>query len=261
MKFLVPLLLLFLQSAIYAEATAVVTGPEQAAPGDLIILDATKSDCDAIKWTLANSTKSYLPVNNDRQCVFASGEAGQYVFVVSTAKAEGSVATVAVAKFTITIGSPQPTPTPGPTPVPPIPPQPVLTGLAKQAYDFAKGLQYKPGEAAQLAAVFRDVAAQAKNLNWGLSQIASSVGTEAKAKFFNSPDVVTRWGSFSTQFFVPTLQQVKDSTTAVQVLNDIATGLEAVETSTARDVPNETLKDMLRNTKNSLQEIRQEVGK
>ena len=103
-------------------ATAVIEGPTEAPPGDLVILDASKSDAVSFAWALVPKGKSFLPVDGGKRVVFASGSAGTYTFVLATATADGQVA---LALHVLTVGKPLPPPIDPPDP--PNPPEPPST--------------------------------------------------------------------------------------------------------------------------------------
>lgn len=116
------------------EPRAVIEGPERAALGDLVVLDASRSEANAFAWLLVGGPKSFLPVDEGRRCVFASGTAGQYTFVLAAAANDR----VALARHVLTIGESPPTP-PTPTPpVPPTPPPPTPEPLPHGKYDLAR---------------------------------------------------------------------------------------------------------------------------
>lgn len=68
---------------------AVITGPKESSTGDMIVLDASASEGLSRIWLLAVSPvpKSFLPVDSGVRCVFATGTAGKYVFVLVVAGA------------------------------------------------------------------------------------------------------------------------------------------------------------------------------
>lgn len=259
-------------SVAWCQATAVIDGPTEAAAGDLIILDASDSDCDSCLWMLANSDKSFLEFEDGRKCVFASGAAGSYSFVLATAKQGDTAATVAIARHVVTIGGTPPGPNPGPNPGPgpkptppdPQPPQPDLTGVAREAYDAALALAPKPGECARVATVFSTVASKAAGLGWDLPKIAA----ESKAAAFVDPDAVRRWKPFNT-FFVGVMMKQRTPSDAIEALEQIAVGLNAAEQSLGKsgavsgasgDPANDTIRGMLEKLRGDLRGIQQEVG-
>lgn len=265
-------LFLLLPSICLAQATAVISGPTEAAPGDLIILDASQSDCDARVWLLVGSDKSFLQFEGGNKCVFASGAEGQYHFVLSTAKLSDSAASIATVKHTVTIGGgpqpnpgPSPNPNPGPSPIPnpnpPKPPEPELTGLAKMAFEAATGLDRRPGECSRVAGIYETAASKALALGWTMQELHA----EAKKAAFTDAATAARWKPFNA-FLASAMAGKTTVSDAAAALSDIAKGLSAAELShvtfpaTQADGPNETLKESVEKIRQSLQGIRQEVG-
>lgn len=114
---------------------AVIDAPAQATVGDLVVLSAEGSHASDFAWRLANSEKTFLPVDGGRRCVFSSGSPGKFVFVLAVACGDQ----VAVALHTIDVVTPEP-PNPDPSPVPPTPDPDLPPGkfnLAKLARDWA----------------------------------------------------------------------------------------------------------------------------
>lgn len=112
-------------------ANAVITGTLSAAPGDLIVLDASNSVGDAKKWVIPEGLESKHLTFGDR-LVFSTGTAGRYRVGLAVA-AKGDPLTIDVRFVDVQIGdgkpfpNPNPGPNPGPTPNPkpePIPPAP-----------------------------------------------------------------------------------------------------------------------------------------
>ena len=112
-----------------------IEGPTKAAPGDLVILSAKAPGATNYAWILANSSKTFLPVENGTKAVFASGAQGKYIFVLSASDATG----LGSVKHELIIGTPEPEPEPNPPgPIPP--PTPLPDGkykLASFAYSEA----------------------------------------------------------------------------------------------------------------------------
>jgi hypothetical protein len=243
------------------DATAVITGPETASPGDLIILDASSSDCDSRKWLLVGSDKSFLQFEENRKCVFASGVSGRYHFVLATAKQSDSAVSLATSIHTITIGTPAPTPGPDPQPKPGPPPGPEpiptpdLTGIAKQAYDVARQISRKPAEAAGIAAELESIAGKAAESGWTASQIADAC---VDVVINHTRQNTERWNPFRAFF----LSVMKSATNHVDALEQIAEGLRAVDaaSATTSDPANETIRSMLDKLRGDLRGIAQEVG-
>lgn len=120
-------LLLAMPVLAFAQTTAVITGPKQGEPGDLIVLDASGSNGQAFRWVLVGTKKVFLPIDGGKRIVFAVGQPGEYTFVlVVGGQGQGGALEVASAEWTITVGNPVP-PTP---PTPPEPPSPFpMAGL------------------------------------------------------------------------------------------------------------------------------------
>lgn len=113
----------------------IIDGPDGSVePGDLVILDASRStNAEQYSWVLANSNKTFLPVDGGKKVVFSSGTPGEYVFILATAGKDevGNIA-LGLLKRPIVVGKPEP-PGPGPGPAPePVPPGPT----------FGKGLKF-----------------------------------------------------------------------------------------------------------------------
>jgi len=104
-------------------ASAVITGTLSAAPGDLVVLDASGSRGEAKKWILPESLESKsLPFGD--KLVFSTGTPGRYRVGIAVG-ASGEPVTLDVRFVEVVVGDikPAPNPTPGPTPDP-LPPKP-----------------------------------------------------------------------------------------------------------------------------------------
>lgn len=231
-----PILLLALCSECFGEAKAIIVGPEKSAPGDLIILDGSTSTADAFKWTLANSTKTFLATDGGKKCVFASGQEGTYIFLLSVASCDkDSPATVSVATHVLTIGD-NPNP-PGPGPKPPDPPTPDnLTETGKKVREWASAVGNKV-EAKQIgenySAIVSAIAAGAyKGLDFAdaRSKIVSDVYQLNQKVSANNEE----WGAFfrnlSDHFKVLDAEGKLDSVDKIKTLfEEIQAGLEAAQ--------------------------------
>lgn len=110
------------------EPRAVITGPKEAQFGDLIILNAGESTGTSRLWLLAAAPaqKAFMPVNDGRECVFATGTPGDYTFVLvvagigvnGNAVAQMATHTVKVLGGQVPVNPPQPPPTTNPYPPP-----------------------------------------------------------------------------------------------------------------------------------------------
>lgn len=102
---------------------AVITGPKESSPGELVILDASQSSGMGYLWLLVNSEKSFLPVDNGMKCVFSTGTPGTYhfVLVVSGTNPNGGPAAATAAHVLKIAGATPPGPDPPPNPPVPVP--------------------------------------------------------------------------------------------------------------------------------------------
>lgn len=98
-----------------AGLSAVITGPAEVEAGNLVILDATESDADHLRWVCLNaSPPDFLQTDNGRKLGFAAPP-GVYTFAVIAVKVDqDNRAIVATQTHTVTVkGAP-----PGPDPIP-----------------------------------------------------------------------------------------------------------------------------------------------
>ena len=119
-KYLVLAAMLFCSTAL-AEVKSVIDGPKQGNPGDLIVLDGSKSIGDGHRWVMPAGLQTLAcGATGPGQLAFASGKAGTYTFGLIVADKEAAI-DFATHTVTITGSLPDPTPDPdppGPTPVP-----------------------------------------------------------------------------------------------------------------------------------------------
>jgi hypothetical protein len=147
------------------EAKAVIDGPKQALPGDLVVLDASRSQGRAFHWALLNSGKTFLTFENGRKLVFATGTPQEYVFVLIVGDSDGrEKVSVDIAEHRVTVGD-----VPGPSPDLPR----GRWGFAQAAYGWVKELvpDDQRHYAAELARNFEATAAAIENGDYvGLPQ-------------------------------------------------------------------------------------------
>lgn len=227
-------ILLLIPCTLQAQVKAVVDGPKEANPGDLVVLDATDSVGTVYAWTLLQN-RVCLPVDGGKRCVFASGTPGVYVFVLSVAGQDsaGKVA-IDVAKHSVQIGdNPGPGPTPDPNPPDPGPdptPEPDLTGTAKVVYDAAMLIDssQRTAEAKAFARVFRAVASKAAGLTSMTPQeMFAETVKEISQKI--GRQTMVKWDSWETAWAAE-MRKSAGSTreTHIKAWLDTADGLEAV---------------------------------
>jgi hypothetical protein len=156
-------------SALAGPPVASIKGPKTATAGDLVILDASASDATTFTWVLANSDKTFLPVDGGKRCVFSSGTPGRFVFVLIVGKVEEGKSYAAETQWSVVIGGDVPTPPnpfpptpnpPPPDPTPPesqpaalpIPPAPVPAGIEGVGTVYGKSLDVSLAMAWEAAA-------------------------------------------------------------------------------------------------------------
>lgn len=136
-------LLLLIQAVTFAQAKAVIKGPEKALPGDLVVLSGADSLCDNHKWITPSGINALeVACGDGREIIFASGKSGTYRFYLLVAD---KTAAIDYAEHVVVIGNPtQP-------PVDPVEPPPSdYADVAKVSKDAA-AIVADPTTAAQLA--------------------------------------------------------------------------------------------------------------
>ena len=124
---------------------AVLIGPVTASPGDLIVLDASKSiGVTKYSWSPAGHSGGFLEVDDGERIVMAYGSPGRYTFVLACAGIVGDTLQLDQLVHTIVVGKPAP-PKPAPGPVPPVPPS--RFGLTEVARKIAVEVNNPEGAA------------------------------------------------------------------------------------------------------------------
>lgn len=130
--------LILLSTCVSAqEPRAVITGPKEAQLGDLIVLNGGESTGTSRLWLLAAapSPKTFMPVNDGRECVFATGTPGDYTFVLVVAGIGvngNALAQMATHTVKVLGGQAPVNPTPFPPATNPYPPPPAALQAALQ---------------------------------------------------------------------------------------------------------------------------------
>lgn len=230
-------LLLATRAATGAPPVARVTGPARALPGDLVVLDASSSQALGYAWVLADSDKSFLPVDGGQRLVFATGAAGRYTFVLVAANAnEQGQPAVALATHVLTIGS-GPDPNPGPDPPAPNPPLPPgRFDLARQARDWITQVKLSAADRARtarlIASAFEGVAAAAaagtvRSIDDALAQLRASNRAALSSAEYSA------WQSGWNPSFNAAMTRLDDAgqlktlADTAEAFREIATGLKA----------------------------------
>lgn len=218
--------LMFIPIISFGAAKAVIVGPNESKPGDLIILDASRSEGLAFQWVLTNSNKTYLPVEKGTKVVFSSGDPGEYIFVLVVGGEDNNknlVVDTAQHKVVIT-GNPSPGPTPGPGPNPP--PVPVVTvpdgkfSISPKVLTWAKDTGDKT-TALKLSMVFEAISAQ---IAAGGLQTPEDIIKETANK--NKEATGNQFETWKTKFFTPLnveLNKLANDENKIKTLEDHAT--------------------------------------
>lgn len=199
-------------SSAMGQAKAVINGPTSAAPGDLVILSADGSTGAAYRWQLVGSSKSFLPVNDNRQAVFASGTPGVYHFALAVADATDPL-TVDLAIHAVTIGRPDPSPGPD-DPPPDQPDTPEVDRLTGRVSQWAAAVDSptRADEALLIAKAWQDHAITASNFT-SLAAITTATSNQYKAALAEGYSVES-YLPWSRQVFEPLaddLRQMRDA--------------------------------------------------
>lgn len=125
------LLLMLCSTFCYGQVTAVIDGPSTAAKGNLIKLEATRSNGSQFEWLLINDDIPFYVTDGGKVLLTACGKDAELLFVLVSAGDVNGQLRVAIAKHKIQVGEVQPGPFPPPKPEPPKPepdPGPIQPG-------------------------------------------------------------------------------------------------------------------------------------
>lgn len=144
-------------SALFADVKAVIDGPAEARPGDLVVLSGQQSTGDGYRWVSPAGVQTLTC--SELELAFAVGTPGRYTFMLIAADTE---ANIDYTSWTVTIapdpGSKPPDPEPGQPEEPeqPTDPPPALERLRTASRDGANSLA-DPATAKTLSAAIRSV--------------------------------------------------------------------------------------------------------
>lgn len=268
MRTLACCLLLLWPAALFAQANAVITGPDRVQPGDLVVLDGSESLADDREWILVNSNKQFLAFENDQKLVFASGDPGEYTFILAVSLSDAGGSAVSVAQHVVTVGQPPKPPDPpgpGPDPEPepePEPPGPDLTDVGRGAKGAVEQSETTSIERQKIAASFRSIAAKAAGLaSMTVEQIAAEASRAVRGSLV-TPSDQQRWVPFR-DWFAETMQRaVTDRASAIRLLDEVADGIDAAGGAgeVSGDRPQESLRGMLDSLKQSTEGLKDELN-
>jgi hypothetical protein len=255
---------LLLGCCIPATCLGQIEGPATSAPGDLIVLSAV-GEFESSAWVLANSDKTFLPVENNRKVVFASGTPGKYAFVLATSVvvSETAIETRIYQHVVEIVGDlPTPGPNPGPDPPKPVPPDPDLSQLGRDALAAVQQAETRPEEVAAAANNLRTAASKAAGLStMTVPEINAELVRLNRQGPFDESAVTDRWRPF-LQWFGSAMSEVQDRESAIESLNEIADGLDAslAREPAKHDADDHTIRGTIRAIRDELETIRGEVG-
>jgi len=216
------------------ELTLDVTGPAEAEPGRLVVLDSADIPATARAWHLLNppADDNHQVVHGGEQFIFSTRYPGRYwvVFAFSVPDRPGVV--ILPRLLTIT-GKPGP---PGPdNPDPPGPDAPVIPDrrykLARVAF-VAAGRLADRSRAADVAAVHRAVASRiAAGGVKGIDAALSLLNEQLRARLAADFAVWTPWGRavMGSVLELYKSEQLKTPADLADALEEIADGLEVVK--------------------------------
>jgi hypothetical protein len=257
---------LLLACCIPSTCLGQIKGPTTSAPGDLIVLSAV-GEFESSAWVLANSDKTFLPVENNRKVVFASGTPGKYAFVLATSVVVSETAIETriyqhVVEIVGDLPTPGPGPNPGPDPPVPVPPDPDLSQLGRDALAAVQQADTRAEEVAAAANNLRTAASKAAGLStMTVPEINAELVRLNRQGPFNDSSVTDRWRPF-LQWFGTAMSEVQDRETAIEALNEIADGLDAslARQPAKHDADDDTIMGTIRAIRSDLETIRGEVG-
>ena len=227
------LIYLLLIAAAYGEAVAVIDGPQEAKPGDLVVLSGKQSTGAGFRWISPQGVQTLTC--SELELAFAVGTPGRYTFWLIAADTE---ANIDYATWTVTVGTPRP-PVPDPEPEPeppdtPTDPPPVLQKLKEASRDSAASLA-DPTTAKALAAAIRSVSSVIES---ECAQMQCPTTTEAIRRMSNAienvlalrrgPSLSKNWLDGWRRPINAALGQLGQVTSKdyAQAMRAIATGLE-----------------------------------
>jgi hypothetical protein len=148
------LIWILLCGSVFGQASAVIEGPAKALPGELVVLNSSKSIGDNHKWITPEGISTAQAGCNaiDSQIFFATPRPGSYTFVLIVADKQ---AAIEYARHTVVIEGSLP-----PVDPPPVTPDPPVVGDFSKLIELSRDNSTKLNDAAtrvSLAASLRQV--------------------------------------------------------------------------------------------------------
>lgn len=158
---------LLLLSVLSADAKAIISGPDIAQAGDLVVLDGSKSVGSHLVWVPVTEFKGWASVENGKRCFLSARRPGKYTLMLIAVDAKTETVSHDTHTITLTDTLPDPNPpVPPPDPIPPTPPgpnpKPDLTTLSGRVESWVYDLQIpvvdRQKESLALSQAFAEVA-------------------------------------------------------------------------------------------------------
>lgn len=96
------------------DAKIILEAQNECEVGELVELDASKSNANSFAWRIVPGTKNFRVIEDGKMALFCSGQPGKYLFILAAAKAD----TIDCVVHTITVKPASP---------PPVPPDPFIS--------------------------------------------------------------------------------------------------------------------------------------
>jgi hypothetical protein len=95
---------LLLCCSSFAQITAVIDGPETAAPGDLVVLSGSNSIGEGFRWITPDNLQTIsVGCNNDKEIAFATSKPGKYEFILTVAGKYNETIVIEYDKHVVTV--------------------------------------------------------------------------------------------------------------------------------------------------------------
>lgn len=212
-------------------AKAVLTGPANAAVGQMVTLDASNSSGQIRDWSTMPPQRAEI-VDGGAKFIFVPQGGGEIlVNLVTTSIHKGRLVRDSARHYVTVGGGPAPTPPPGPNPlpIPPLPPPPQPGGMSEFARTACVALvqsSNRAAEAKRVATAFRgvadDVAAGRISTSTEVSAAAISRMSEALG------GDASAWRPWLQAIASKINETCEDMACLARCLREVSTGLDGV---------------------------------